>query len=403
MNRYYFIFTLLFVLLLLFFNSCNNAPTEIGTEFLQDTISISSILNSDSVIVDVKSYYYNSIQERNTGALLVGNTNDFQAIGLIRFNIPVGKADIKEEDIIECKIHFSFNDYKFGNNTLSFDIREIKSEWNIETSVDDVLNGSLFDNNSIADWSDNIPNDIDSSFNIELSFPPEILVKWFNKIGDGNNIHDTDIIWGISIIPNVQSDVIASLKALSNETGAKGTYISVKYKANDTNDIIDSLTIYSAEEVSFIKNKNENIDTNKINLQGGVRIHTKFSFDLKNIPNLAAINNAEIILYLDDNNSEIVPPDTLFFNYFADSIERISVSKIVIMGLYDKENRCYVFKSELANAFNYFIRNNNGKGELVLTHRNTERENNKIERLNFLYDTNLKNKYITTNIFYSKI
>jgi len=402
MNRFYFTNILLFISLL-FFSSCNNAPTEIGTEFLQDTINISSILNSDSVIVDVQSYYYNSRQERNTGALLVGHTNDFQAAGLIRFNIPVGKTDIKEEDITECKIHFIFNDYKLGNNMLSFSVKEVNDEWDIETSVDDVLNGGLFANSSIAEWSGNIPDDEDTTFIIDLPFPAKIIVEWFRKIGDGFNIHDSDIIWGIGIIPDMQSNVIASLKALSNETGATGTYISLKYKTNDTNDSVDSLIINGAEEVSFIKNKSENIDTNKINLQGGLRIHTKFSFDLTDIPTLAAINNAELILYLDDNNADITPPDTLFLNYFDDRPERISVSMITIMGFYDKEKKCYTFKNELSSAFNYFIRNNNGIGELVLTYRNADRENNKIERLNFLYDPNTKNKHITIKVFYSRI
>ena len=402
MNRFYFTNILLFISLL-FFSSCNNAPTEIGTEFLQDTINISSILNSDSVIVDVQSYYYNSRQERNTGALLVGHTNDFQAAGLIRFNIPVGKTDIKEEDITECKIHFIFNDYKLGNNMLSFSVKEVNDEWDIETSVDDVLNGGLFANSSIAEWSGNILDDEDTTFIIDLPFPAKIIVEWFRKIGDGFNIHDSDIIWGIGIIPDMQSNVIASLKALSNETGATGTYISLKYKTNDTNESVDSLIINGAEEVSFIKNKSENIDTNKINLQGGLRIHTKFSFDLTDIPTLAAINNAELILYLDDNNADITPPDTLFLNYFDDRPEQISVSMITIMGFYDKEKKCYTFKNELSSAFNYFIRNNNGIGELVLTYRNADRENNKIERLNFLYDPNTKNKHITIKVFYSRI
>ena len=91
-------------------SSCNNAPTEIGTEFLQDSISISSILISDSIITNVKSYYYSSPQERNTGALFVGNTNDFKSTGLIRFNVPINRTDIKLEDITECTIHFAFND-----------------------------------------------------------------------------------------------------------------------------------------------------------------------------------------------------------------------------------------------------------------------------------------------------
>ena len=400
-NMYRIVLFLIPFLLLLFLNSCNNAPTEIGTEFLQDTIAISNISNTDSVIVDVKSYYYNSIQERNTGALLVGNTNDFKAVGMIRFNIPIGKTDIKEEDITECTIHFSFNNYKLGNNTFAFDVREVHSEWDIETSVDDVLDGSLFENNSIANWSGDIQPD-DSTFNIPLPFSAKLVVEWFNKINDGYNIQDT--IWGIAIVPNEACNVLASFKALSNETAAtKGTYISIKYKTNDTADSIDSLIIYTAEEVSFIKDKNENIDTNKINLQGGVRIHTKFSFDLTEIPTLAAINNAELILRLDDNNSEIVPPDTLFLNYFDDRHERIGISMIRIVGLYDKENKCYTFKNELSNAFNYFIRKNKGLGDLVLTYRNTDRENNKIERLNFLYDPNHKNKHITIKIFYSKM
>jgi hypothetical protein len=138
-------------------------------------------------------------------------------------------------------------------------------------------------------------------------------------------------------------------------------------------------------------------------LRGGARIHTKFSLDLTDIPKLAAINNADITLFLDTNNTEDNPPDTLFLNYFGEKEERIYNSIMTIMGQYDSNSKCYIFKYRMAEALNYFIRNNGGVGDLVLTYNNTNRESNKIERLNFLYDSTDKHKYIKLRIFYSKM
>jgi len=379
--------------IILILNSCNNAPTEIGTEFLQDSISISSILISDSVITDVKSYYYSSPQERNTGALLVGINNDFKAFGMIRFNIPVGRTDIKVEDIVECNINFIFNNYYIGENKiLSFKIREVISDWDIETNIDNVMNESLFENDYIAKWTGNIEDDS----TISIPFPAELVVEWFEKIKEGIDIQDT--IWGIAIVPDENTDLIASFKTLSGLN--TGTFIDIKYK-KDTTETIDSLKIYSAEEVSFIKS-NKNIDTNTIILQGGARIHTKFTIDISNIDKLAAINNADITLFLDPD-IECNPPDTLFLNYFGDNTERIYNSIFTIIGQYDANAKCYIFKKQLAHFLNHIIRYKNGIADVVLTYKSADRENNKIEKLNFLYDINDKHKYIKLKIFYSKI
>ena len=397
-----------FVALLFYFifSSCNEQPTEIGIEFLQDSISMASIFNTDSVIVNVNSYHYNSPQERNTGALLVGNTDEFKSIGLIRFNVPVNKTNIKAEDITECTINFKLNDYSVGNKMLSFKVREVCCDWDIETDIDDVMNGSLFKNETIVDWAGDIQPD-DTSFSIVLPFSTDLLVKWLDMIGDGQNIHDTNIIWGIGIVPDEISDVIASFKALANETITLGTFIDVKYKIyTDTSEVIDSMKIYSAEEVSFVKDKKNNVKNNSITLRGGTRIHTKFSFDLSDIPKLASISNADLVLFLDTDFLDLEnnpPPDTLFLNYFGDNKERIHNSMITITGQYDSVSKCYIFKDRLAAAMNYFVRRNGGLGELVLTYHNTNKEMNNIELLNFLYDSNDKNKHIKLKIYYAKI
>ena len=112
-------------------NSCNDAPTTIGTSFLQDTLTHLGLTEDDGIIIDFNSYHYYSPLERNTGISLVGITDKYKATTFIRFIIPVDKKDFKVDDFISCELFLPLDNYYIGDSNskqLNIDIVEVTNK-----------------------------------------------------------------------------------------------------------------------------------------------------------------------------------------------------------------------------------------------------------------------------------
>ena len=374
-------FFLLFFLFLI--SGCNDAPTEIGTEFLSDTLTIKIFNENDSIINRTESYYYNSPVERNTGLILVGITDKIKAISLIRYSIPVDKKDISVEDIISCELFFPLDTYFVGDsisNQLNFEIKEVTQSWNINTTTfEEVNNTSLFtDGKFIGEWTGNIERK-DTLDTLIFNFSKDLCVKWLQDINDGINI--TDTIWGIGIIPKVGSTIINGFAAdLINK---KNSFIKVIYQQNNT---IDSFIINSAENVSFI-NSSETLDKNSIIIQSGVRVHSRIYIDFKELSKYSCVNSTEITLFLDIEkcslNSNIKNLDTsLCLAYIGDSslTEKFIHFKSRILGQYDSTEKKVTFRINGHDAMNYILRKTSGIGELILMNSTPVNEHNYLDK-----------------------
>jgi hypothetical protein len=389
------------LLISVIFASCNDAPTQVGMDFLYDTVNVELITN-DSIIVNAYSYSIKDTVELNSGGILVGIHNDIKAGALIRFNTFAVAENIRQiirDRIVSCELHIYPQQYAIGDtasNQLNFEIKEITARWTPEeTNSDNVFNSdALFINSRvIGNWSGNIERK-DSMDAIILDFPNEICVEWLEKVGDGINIPEEDIVWGIAILPKSGSTIINGFKALNNyKIGSDGLFLSgsiikVTYYKDEEKTELDSFEMRTANDCTFVES-NENNDSEDLIIQGGVRIHSKIDFDISEIPQFACIHYAELTLTVNKEKSysgNINSTDSIALIKFnnANLGEKYGLAKDnTIIGIYDSTTQTIIFKDFLNFPLNYFLRNNNGKGTLVLAFQDINQEANYINKFVF--------------------
>ena len=129
-NKKFFYFNIAFFISVVvsFTIACNDAPTEIGTTFLQDTLTANQLSETDGIIAGYQSYLYYEPLERNTGASFVGITDIYKAATFVRYIVPIDKKGFTENDIISCELYFPLDKYVIGDtnsNILNFDVIQI--------------------------------------------------------------------------------------------------------------------------------------------------------------------------------------------------------------------------------------------------------------------------------------
>jgi hypothetical protein len=391
------VFCGMILIIALAMSGCNDAPTQVGMDFLRDTISIEIVIEQEDETIIPNAYSYSTnLPEANSGGVLIGIHNGLRAAAMMRFNtfIPESIREKIINGIVECKLYLYPQQYAFGDtvaNYLAFEVKEVTSFWFYdETTNDDVFNSeNLFiGSRKIGKWKGNIERK-DTMDAIEIDFPLDICVDWVEKFGDGLNIPDEDINWGIAIFPKSESTMINRFRGLNNFAASQGSYIKIIYYKDDEKDELDTFELRTAIECTFIES-NENNNSDDLIVQGGVRIHSKIDFDISEIPLFACVHYAELTLTLDETKSysEVEPSDSIALFKFRDTTlgkgERYGASKEnVVIGEYDSTSKTIVFKNFLSIPLNNFLRRDEGKGSLVLAFQNLGTEANSLTKYVF--------------------
>lgn len=407
-NKLHIIYNLLLIIISFFVISCNEEPTNIGISFLQDTVLVVTISNSnDDAIFSTDSNYVIDRATNNTGAIMVGSANNIQSASFLRFDFPSGLGWITEDDIISSELllfplHYAMGDTS-GTNTLSFDIKKIVKKWTFEdTKAQDVFNdNTLYDVNSLATWTGNIvykdEASRDSLDTISINIPKSLCVDWFSKRNTPptDSTPDSEITWGLALLPNAQSTVINSFKAAGN-TYSTGSVMKIVYKKKLDNGNDTNITLYvnAGIETKFVK-INETFNKDDLIIQSGVKVHTRLNFNIENIPNLASVNMAELTLTMDLDRSYWGNEglDTVFrlglFPDLDNEFKHIDPSLICYGRRIEGTNQ-YVFRSAEIMLM-YLLRSQAGSGNLVLMNGSNEQEANTLNRYAF-FGSNASNE-----------
>jgi hypothetical protein len=387
MKLKHYLFGIVFILIL---TSCNDAPTEVGSNFLLDTVGVSA---NEAALVGAYSYVINTQSERNTGRTLVGMTDDMKAAALMRFNLPVNKAAALKDKIIECKLYLYPSKYAIGDttgsNNLSFKVQEITAHWNSDSiNVDQIFDtDELFvGGRTIAQWEGTIDRkDTTDTAAIVFDFPNDMCYEWLEKIGNGLSIKDT--VWGLAIMPQAGSSIINAFRSFNNLTKDTATCIRVKYYSDSANTEIDSFDIITADEYTVVKT-NQSYDSTDLAVQGAVRIHSKLSVDISEVAPLACINYGKLTLHVDKEKTQlgnVAMPESIGLQIWSDTAttERLALALLSAIGNYDSTAGTYTFTANMPYMLNYILRSNAGKASIVLTNYSLAAEYNQLDKVVF--------------------
>ncbi|HRT67510.1 MAG TPA: hypothetical protein P5216_02095, partial [Bacteroidota bacterium] len=116
-----------------FFYACNEGPTEVGYNFLQDTTLVKKITSDDTTLIYDLKAQTRSPMLFNMGRMFVGKANGIEAISIIRFaNIPDTLSYLQESDIVSVTLYFSPERYALGdtiNGANPFIIKKVNLPW----------------------------------------------------------------------------------------------------------------------------------------------------------------------------------------------------------------------------------------------------------------------------------
>lgn len=181
-------------------------------------------------------------------------------------------------------------------------------------------------------------------------------------------------------MPKTSSNIINGFTGSASTT--YNSYIEII--ADTGAEVQDTFQMVASENVSFIESR-EPVDMNNITVQSGVRVHSKFDIDLSVLSNFAAVNAAEMILYVDENassfGSKFNGDSSLCLAVITkDSTEQTRNFITRILGQYDSTNKRVIFQIFGYDAMNYILRYSDKKGSLVLMNTTPTSEHNYLDK-----------------------
>ncbi len=295
-----------FSILVIVLSSCNEAPTEIGFPFINDTISVEAISSIDNPFIVEQKVFKQHVHYINMAGFLVGKSGDFQSMTFIRFVAPKDTFKyITPDKIISSKVTLKALKYVYGDASapLAFSVYDVNKLWTPKTSWDSVFNSNIDYinlNRKIGEYN-SIVNVIDTGEYISFDLDKEITSEWM-KFGNDTTQY---INKGIALLPNENSKNIRKFDGPTiSDDPAKYYYSELNIHYYNADNIIDSIKLISAMEYS-LSDAPADFNETDIVLQGAVQYNTELHFDLSTLPNNIAIHSASLELNLDLNKSKL--------------------------------------------------------------------------------------------------
>jgi hypothetical protein len=344
-----------------FFYACNEGPTEVGYNFLQDTTLIKKITSDDTTLIYDLKTQTRSPMLFNMGRMFVGKANGIEAISIIRFaDIPDTLSYLKESDIVSVTLYFSPERYAIGdtiNGANPFIIKKVNLPW-AENATWDSISVPNFMGYQIGSYDKKIT--LKDTMAVEsISLDAKFVPEWLQLRPDTNV---AVINYGIALIPQDNSTIINSIGAegISTEYAGISPTLEIIYK--DKNNEQDTLYLNSGINTSFFKL--DNYDKNDIVIQGGVDLQTDLYFDVSMLPPFSGINKVQLELTLNPQKSycgNFTQSKEIMISYVNDTLNPAATYSYYA-GPEDTTSNVYIAKS-ITSAIQLW---NRGKGKGIL-------------------------------------
>lgn len=286
-----FLVVLINVLLLI---SCNDTPTDIGSDLLnQDEVQVLKFNSSVDSMYQYSKSFKTNVSLTSADWILLGKAENVTSHIMLKFVF--ASPDTLQKDIVENKINVldswvELNKvYTFGNQNAQFDYEahKVNQEWTSLAFNADSFATLNYDPSDLSSLH-NIQND--STYSFHLS--PSLVSEWLLSNADTNLAVNN----GLLISPKSNTNKILGFTA---------------YNINATNDprlkvVIekpgvyqDTLTGYVASDLSVVIGDIPDVGAENIVVQSSLVAESKIFFDMKSFPTNSTINSATLTLTLD--------------------------------------------------------------------------------------------------------
>jgi len=275
---------------LLLLISCNDSPTDLGVEYLnQDGIGVYKI-DSDS-IPKQSNYFKRVISLGSSDQLLVGKAENVTAKTLLRFALLVPDS-IKTEftaqnlTVIDAYIELT-KEYSFGDSNAVFDyeVYKINNSWSSSSyTADSLLSFDPIDLSS----NRTIDNDSVYAFHINTTLATNWIQNFVDTATAANN--------GVLLSPTANTQKVVGFTAL-NINGINDPRLRIVVQKQGA--YTDTLRGIISADISAVFGEPQNTVNENLYIQSSLTSEAKLYFDLSVLPQDAEISSANLTLTVD--------------------------------------------------------------------------------------------------------
>lgn len=274
------------------FVSCSDDPSSIGADLLNsDKLDVKVINSFDDSLSQQSSFLERKISLGASPRLLVGKTNDIEAVTLLRFNfISLAeslKTAIKNSSITIASATVKLTpNYTFNTNSTPFDfsIHKINSRWSSAGFTSDSLNSLSYDQTNAA--SNLIVTDSIITFDIDK----QVVMDWLLAEADTSIPVDN----GMFLKPESVSGIRGFQAVYSANKNIPQLNVTLVTANSDT------AVVYftSTADISVVSGTLP-VMSDHFFTQSGLIVNSKFWCNISTIPATALINNATFSINVD--------------------------------------------------------------------------------------------------------
>ncbi len=296
--------------------SCGEDPASIGSSQIPNDIIIAEINSLEDSIQQNSASFKENIDRGVSSGIFLGRYKDLESHALFRFILTLSDSvtsalEADSLNVLEANVKM-YPYYELGDGAFDFSVHKINSYWTEQDFDTDSLSNLQYD---AADIS--IGKNFTDSL-ITFSLPLDLVTNWMKrKIDESQEANN-----GLYFQPAAASNKVLGFKGFTGDAGDK-KLTALEIVVEKSGEFIDTVYAFGFPDVYVPKTELPDVNGN-IFVQGGVAVHSTINFDLSRIPKSAIINNAELRLYINSENSYLGNPtfDSLFVRFnLKDSTE----------------------------------------------------------------------------------
>lgn len=278
-----------------FIVSCNDAPTDLGTDFLsQDGVEVLKLDSSIDTINQSSYSFKNVFPLGGSSQLLLGKAENITSHAMLRFVFAIPDS-IKEElaarnlTVIDSYVEM-YRNYSFGDSNAAFDynVFKVNEQWSSSTFTADSFAFLDYDNSMDLSFNRTTENDTLYSFHLDTT----LTSSWLQ------NYVDTSVAsnYGILLSPTGNTQKVLGFTAFNTSAENDPRLRIVVQKSGA---YIDTLIGFVSSDISVVLGEIPNVGTENIVIQSSLTSEAKLFFDFSVVPEDVVINLATLTFTID--------------------------------------------------------------------------------------------------------
>lgn len=280
---------------IVFIVSCNDSPTDLGTNFLsQDGVEVLKLDSSIDTIHQTSYSFKNVFPLGASSQLLLGKAENITSNVLLKFVFAIPDS-IKEQlalrnlTVIDSYVEM-FRNYSFGDSNAAFDYAayKVNEQWSSSSFTADSFAFLDYDNSMDLSFNRTTENDTIYSFHLDTT----LTSSWLQ------NYVDTSVAsnYGILLSPTDNTQKVLGFTAF-NTTAENDPRLRIVVQKPGA--YIDTLIGFVSSDISVVLGDIPNVGTENIVVQSSLTSEAKLIFDFSVVPEDVVINFATLTLTVD--------------------------------------------------------------------------------------------------------